>query len=190
MNSLGRMSDSLPNSPTFAAAPTLHVGSLSAAHRTRVAAILASAGDFRDDEIDVALELFDESFLSPDYELVGVFDGEGELAGFACYGPTPSCDRTFDLYWIVVHREAQGSGAGTALLDEVESRLRERAGGARLLVVETSSRSEYDDARRFYGRRGYREAARVPGFYADGDDRITFTKRLTGSDREPGATLQ
>ncbi len=167
------------------------VGPVVPAHRDRVAAILRGTGNFREDEVVVALELFDESFVSDDYVFVGAFDTRGEpglrpqalspLVAFACYGPTPGCDRTFDLYWIAVDRAAQGTGCGTLLLSEVERRL--EALHARMLVVETSSRSDYEATRGFYLRRDYVEAARVRGFYAPDDDRIILTKRLAGSPR-------
>ena len=50
-----------------------------------------------------------------------------------------------------------------------------------MLVVETSSRSDYGNTRGFYGKRGYAESARVREFYAPGDDRVIFTKRLQDS---------
>ena len=43
---------------------------------------------------------------SSDYFFLGAFTPEEELAGFACYGPTPGTDRTYDLYWIAVIRGA------------------------------------------------------------------------------------
>jgi GNAT superfamily N-acetyltransferase len=104
------------------------------------------------------------------------------LAGFAIYGPTMGTDRTYDLYWIAVDRSAQGTGCGSVLLSEVERRL--EALHARMLVIETSSRSDYAATRTFYLRRGYVEAARVREFYARHDDRIILTKRLAGSPRE------
>ena len=116
-----------------------------------------------------------------DYEFIGAFTDDDALVGYACYGPTPATDRTYDLYWIAVDPAAQGSGGGTLLLDEVERRLREARG--RMLVVETSSRAEYDATRGFYTARGYREAARVGHFYAPGDDRVIYTKRL--DDQQP-----
>jgi ribosomal protein S18 acetylase RimI-like enzyme len=91
-------------------------------------------------------------------------------------------DRTFDLYWIAVDRAAHGAGCGTVLLSEVERRL--EALHARMLVVETSSRSDYAATRGFYLKRGYVEAARVREFYAPHDDRIILTKRLAGSPRQ------
>lgn len=112
----------------------------------------------------------------PDYVFLGAFTPEDELLGYACYGPTPGTDRTYDLYWIAVDPAVKGAGVGTILLSEVERRLEGRQ--ARMLVVETSSRSDYARARGFYERRGYAERARVRDFYAPGDDRIILTKRI------------
>jgi ribosomal protein S18 acetylase RimI-like enzyme len=173
-------------------ATPLDVGPLEPGHRARIEEILQATGVFRDEEVAVALELFDEGIgptpgtrypapgtaeRDPDYLFIGAFAASGELMGFACYGPTPGTDRTHDLYWIAVHPGAQGAGAGTHLLDEVERRLRNV--GARLLVVETSGRDEYRATRGFYAAREYAVSARVRDFYAPGDDRIIFTKRLT-----------
>ena len=159
--------------------------------RARVAEILRSTENFRDEEVDVALELFDASFEDDDYVFLGAFkldtgdlaDGRWLMAdGFCSYGPSMSTDRTFDLYWIAVDRAAQGSGCGSVLLKEVERRLEVLQ--ARMLVIETSSRSDYTAPRGFYLKRGYVEAARVREFYAPSDDRIILTKRLAGSPRE------
>ncbi len=161
------------------------LAALAAANRSRVAEILRSSRLFRDDEIDVALELFDLSVgnesdsQNQDYTFVGAYSADGELAGFACYGPTPDTDRTYDLYWIAVDQAAQGLGSGTILLAEVERRLQEME--ARLVVVETSSRPDYEGTRSFYLRRGYAEAARVADFYGPSDGRVIFTKRLPGN---------
>jgi ribosomal protein S18 acetylase RimI-like enzyme len=140
-------------------------------HRARLRDILVATTVFRDDEIDVAIELLDEG--APSYEFVGVFDDD-TLVGYACYGATPGTDRTWDLYWIAVHPEFQGSGAGSRLLQEVEHRLR----GQRLLLVETSSRTEYAATRSFYERQGYAATTVNEDYYAVGDDRIVYAKRL------------
>ena len=172
----------------------IFIGDLTAKYREKIRDILTATNVFRKEEIDVAIELFDSVFgtrdktevlypgfsmhapASSDYFFLGAFTPEEELAGFACYGPTPGTDRTYDLYWIAVHPAMQGFGSGTILLNEVERRLKGQ--NARLVVVETSSRSDYKDTRGFYVRRGYIEAARACDFYAPADDRITFTKRL------------
>jgi ribosomal protein S18 acetylase RimI-like enzyme len=120
-----------------------------------------------------------------DYELVGAFEGD-RLVGYACFGATPSADRTYDLYWIAVHPDAQRSGVGAVLMDEVERQLSGR--GARLLVIETSSRDDYTPTRRFYQKRGYSETARLRDFYAPGDDRVVFTRRVAAHHQAPTAS--
>jgi ribosomal protein S18 acetylase RimI-like enzyme len=178
----------------------MRTGPLARAHRGRIAAILQATGVFRPDEVDVALELFDEAVPADEtrsgdvrlpsaaaassrasstelpYVFLGAFTPEDALIGFACHGPTPGTDRTHDLYWIAVDPAQQSAGVGTTLLHEVEGQLLGQH--ARMLVVETSSRSDYAPTRSFYGQRGFTEAARVRGFYAPGDDRIILTKRF------------
>jgi ribosomal protein S18 acetylase RimI-like enzyme len=184
----------------------LHLGVLRSNDRARVAELLVATEAFSSEEVDVALELFDascgpdenrhperdschperDSFhpersegsaVAADYEFVGAFDAARRLLGYACFGPTPATDGTYDLYWLAVDPAAQGRGIGRALVRWVERELGVR--GARLLVVETSSRPDYAHTREFYARGGYAEAARVRDFYAPADDRIILTTRLT-----------
>ena len=152
------------------------------AQRARLEQLTRATGFFREEEVATAVELLDESLAGDDdYRFVGAFDRTAEtLVGYACWGPTPGTEGTHDLYWIVVDRERQGAGIGTLLLLEVESRL--TAHGARLIVVETSSRTDYAPTRAFYEHRGYTRAAAIPGYYAPGDDLVVYTKDLTDGD--------
>lgn len=156
----------------------LRLGDPAPEHRDRIREIVRATGAFRPGEVDVALEVFDAAFRpgQTDYELVGAFDLEDELVGYACYGPTAGAVDTWDLYWIAVHPGAQGKGSGQALWNEVERRLRAR--GARLCVIETSARSDYEATRRFYARCGMQAVARVPDYYDEGDDLVVYVKRL------------
>jgi len=177
----------------------LRLGKLRPNDRARIAELLVSTGVFSKDEVAVALELFDIGIAEqgaggaddaqvPDYEFTGAFEGERVL-GYACAGPTPATEGTFDLYWLAVDPAAQGKGVGRALVREVERDLRAR--GARLLLVETSSRPDYENTRAFYARCGYTEAARIRDFYAPADDRIMLTTRLSGTiTRERGAATR
>ena len=150
------------------------------AHRARLEQLTRDTGLFREEEVGTAVELLDEHLAGDeDYRFVGAFDGE-RLIGYTCWGPTPGTSGTYDLYWIVVDREHQGEGIGTQLLREVESRL--SAPSSRLVVVETSSRADYDPTRKFYEARGYTRAATIPGYYAPGDDLVIYTKDLAPGD--------
>ena len=138
---------------------------------------MRDTGLFREAEVATAVELLDEALAGDDdYRFLGAFDGP-ELIGYACWGPTPDAAGTWDLYWIAVDRARHGQGIGTRLLEAVERRL--RADGGRLIVVETSSRTDYVPTRAFYEARGYAKTATIPGYYAPGDDLVIYTKDLT-----------
>jgi ribosomal protein S18 acetylase RimI-like enzyme len=167
----------------------MRIGPLRPEHRARLAELLVSTKAFNADEVQVALSLFDLSHGGlaggaiaapegePEYFFVGAFDDDARLMGYACFGPVPSTEGTYDLYWLAVDPAAQGKGYGRATLAEVERVLEAR--GARMLVAETSGRPDYAATRAFYAATGYREAARVKDFYAPADDRIMLHRRLT-----------
>jgi GNAT superfamily N-acetyltransferase len=112
---------------------------LTAADRGRIEEISRAVGLFREDEIAVALEVFDGAVAgSPDYLALGA-EHDGRLAGWICWGPTPCTLGTYDLYWMAVDRALHGAGIGSALVRAMERRL---AGTARLIVVGTARRAE------------------------------------------------
>jgi len=147
------------------------------AQRETLERLTRATGRFREAEVATAVELLDASLTGEaDYRFVGAYDGD-ELVGYACWGPTPGTEGTWDLYWIVVDAARQGRGIGTQLVREVEQRL--ATYGARLIVVETSSRADYAPTRAFYETRGYTRAAAIPAYYAPGDDLVIYLKDLT-----------
>ena len=152
-----------------------------------IAAMLqANQPIFSQRERRMALELVEEGLARPAdedaYQLV-VSEEAGEVLGYACFGTIPLTSGSFDLYWIVVHPKAQGRGVGRALMQYCEAEIARQ--GGRLVVVETSSRRDYDKTRRFYATTmGYELAARFADFYSPGDDKIVFVKYLESSERE------
>ena len=162
-------------------AVSLHLRHLTLADRRRIEEISRAVGLFREDEIAVALEVFDEAAggdARNTYSILGA-DLDGNLAGWICWGPTPCTLGTYDLYWMAVDPALHGNGIGTALLVEMERRL---AGIARLIVIETAGRADYAATRAFYQARGYHPTATIPGFYAPDDDQVVFVKDLGGEE--------
>ena len=158
---------------------SFHLRHLTAADRDRIEEITRSTRLFREEEIVVALEVFDEATSGAPantYSVLGVQFNDC-LAGWICWGPTPCTVGTYDLYWMAVDPELQGTGIGTALLAEMERRLE---GIARLIVIETAGRAEYAATRAFYQSRGYSPVSTIPEFYAPGDDQVVFVKRSGG----------
>ncbi|MBI5361938.1 MAG: GNAT family N-acetyltransferase [Planctomycetes bacterium] len=145
---------------------------------------MRATGVFREDEVAVALELFDapDAPGAPDgmgYRFV-VAELAGNVAGYACYGATPMTLGTWDLYWIAVDPALHGRGVGTELMRAVEDAIRAEQG--RMVIIETASKPSYDATRRFYARHpGCREVARVPNFYSIGDDKVMYAIELGGA---------
>lgn len=138
---------------------------------------LRSDGTFREDEVEVALELIDEAIGgSKDYWIRVATVDDGAVAGYICYGPTPMTASTYDLYWIVTHASHRGRGVAGALIRDMERDLGERDGTG--IRVETSQLEGYGAARKLYARYGYPEVARFQDFYKVGDDLIVYYKRL------------
>jgi ribosomal protein S18 acetylase RimI-like enzyme len=141
--------------------------------------ILEATGVFRDEEVEVAIELMDAAVNDPaqtDYLLATYEDVRGTVCGYYCYGHTSMTRSTYDLYWIAVDPSCHGAGIGSALLEHCEHRI--AASGGSLIVVETSSLPKYEPTRRFYRRHRYDETARLRGYYAPDDDLVIFTKHL------------
>jgi ribosomal protein S18 acetylase RimI-like enzyme len=143
---------------------------LSHADRGGIERILRACGAFRDDEIAVALELVDAP-QEQGYRFV-VAQVEDEVACYACFGSTPMTRGTWDLYWIAVDPRRQRRGVGRALLRASEEAI--RAEGGRMLLVETAGKASYASTRAMYDACGYREVARVPDFYEEGDDKVIY----------------
>ena len=159
-----------------------HLRHLTADDRARIEEITRLVGVFREDELLVALEVFDEAVRGAagnTYSVLGA-QVDGDVAGWICWGPTPCTLGTYDLYWMAVAPEAQGNGIGKALLEEMERRL---AGVARLIVIETAGRADYAPTRAFYQARGYSPVSRIPDFYAPGDDQVVFAKEVSGREK-------
>jgi ribosomal protein S18 acetylase RimI-like enzyme len=100
----------------------------------------------------------------------------GAAVGVVLWQPKSGADAVWDLTMIAVLPEHQGTGRGASMMRHVENEL--RAGGQRLLLVETSSIAQFDRTRAFYRRCGYDEEARVRDYWGDGDDLVIFSKRL------------
>lgn len=100
----------------------------------------------------------------------------GPPAGWVYFSPEAKADGVWELWWIGVDPTRQGRGIGDELLGFVEERVREA--GGRLLLISTSSLPPLERTRRFYAKRGYAECGRIPDYYADGDDKVIFAKRV------------
>ncbi|MFH1927658.1 MAG: GNAT family N-acetyltransferase [Chloroflexota bacterium] len=143
-----------------------------------VVRLAASSGIFKPFEIQCVKELLDayrQHGEASGYAFLIYMEGSNVL-GFACFGPHPLTDGTFELYWIAVDAGARRRGIARALLLRVEEQV--CCQGGRLILVETSGTPAYTPARRLYESCDYRYQAVIHDFYAVGDDLIVFGKVL------------
>ena len=136
--------------------------------------ILAGTGLFPPDMLDAMAE----PYLSGEatHHWLVASDRGPLVAGFAYAEPERMTDGTFNLLAMAVEPAQQGKRLGKALVRGLEDLLRE--GGGRVLIVETSSLEEYTGTRAFYAGQAFCEEARIRDFYAAGEDKILFWKRL------------
>lgn len=144
--------------------------------RVRICEMVRAVGNFNPTEIEIAIELVDDSLQkgrASDY-LVYVLESEEVVCGYVCFGRTPLTESTYDFYWMAVDPQYQGRGLGKALIRFVEEEVRRRGGS--LLILETSSLESYNRTVRIYEHAGYHLAARIPDFYRKGDDKLIYVK--------------
>ncbi len=144
-----------------------------------IRSISANTSVFTPEEVATVAELWHE-YIHQGSQASGYYfiveKDDGQIRGYACYGPRSLTDGTYDLYWIAVDPNRQREGVGRILLEAAEKEIREL--GGRLIFVETSGLEKYASTRRFYLATGYTQEAVIKDFYKDGDDLVIFTKHL------------
>ncbi|MFQ6546846.1 GNAT family N-acetyltransferase [Aestuariibius sp. 2305UL40-4] len=105
-----------------------------------------------------------------------VAEAGGRPAGLCYAAHETMTEGTWNMRALGIRPGDQRKGVGATLTAALESALRDR--GQRILIVDTSSTDDFAIARAFYARQSYREAARLPHFWAEGDDKVTFWKDL------------
>lgn len=148
--------------------------------REAIASLLSATGFFNPEEMAVALELVDERLAqgSQSHYRFLVAEDDGQVLGYACWGPIPGTRFSADLYWIAVDPAHQGKGVGKVLLAAAEAWM--LAQNRHRVYVETSTRPQYASTRAFYLACGYHLACELPDFYAPGDGKAIFVKVLSG----------
>lgn len=140
--------------------------------------ILRDTPEFTPPEVVIAEELIDSYLDDPigsGYRIL-IAEEDSSVCGYICYGPTPLTQGTWDLYWAAVSRRMRGKGIGKALWEKAEDDIKND--GGRLAVIETSSKPDYEQTRRFHESRGYENVGRIADFYSPGDDILIYVKRL------------
>ncbi len=181
--------------------PALSIRLAKPEDETIVLDIIERTGFFRPVEVDIAREVFTEaalkkpgcsyqSYIAELRETIekGRWTNNEKrivphpsplvprIIGWVCFGETPCTLGTFDIYWIAVDPTLQRQGAGKFMLEFSENEIKKQNG--RLAVVETSGMKRYESTQKFYEKNNYTIAAKIPNFYAPGDDKLIYLKTL------------
>ena len=144
------------------------------------------------DDIDGLKEVLDSSELFPsdyldemisDYmnnpeseEIWFTYFQEDQIIGLGYCTSEKLTDGTYNLLAIAVRKDIQGKGIGRKMMDYIEQLLKKKS--KRVLIVETSSDSQYKLTREFYEKLNYRKEATIQDFWKDGEDKIIYWKKL------------
>ena len=92
------------------------------------------------------------------------------------FAPEKMTEGTYNLYLVAINKDFQSKGLGTEIMNYVELLLKES--GNRILIVETSGLSEFENTRTFYEKCNYNKEAIIRDFYKEGEDKVVFWKKL------------
>ena len=104
------------------------------------------------------------------------WEQKGEAIAVAYFAPERMTEGTYNLYLIAVHPDHHSRGIGQQMMHHIETFLASQS--VRILLVETSGLPEFARTRAFYHQNGYTEEGRIREFYAEGDDKVIFWKKL------------
>ena len=90
--------------------------------------------------------------------------------------PEKFTEGTYNLFAIGVRKDYQGKGIGREMMNYIEDLLKKQ--GHRILIVETSGKSEFELTRDFYHKCNYTKEATIREFWNKGDDKVVFWKKL------------
>lgn len=147
---------------------------LSADDLTSAKDVINTLGLFPGEMLDEMAAPFLTGIGSDDLWLVAL--DKQVVLGLVYCSPERMTDGTWNLLLIAVRESEQGQGVGSRLMRHLEQTLSQRNG--RVLIVETSGLPDFDRTRAVYKRLDYVEVARIPEFYAVGEDKVVFWKLL------------
>jgi ribosomal protein S18 acetylase RimI-like enzyme len=99
------------------------------------------------------------------------------VVGFVYFSEDVISDKSWELWWIIVDPQYQGQKIGAKLMEFAEDEMRKR--GGRVCALDTSSTELYKPAQNFYLKIGYQHLGTIPDYYAEGDGKSIFWKKLS-----------
>ena len=101
---------------------------------------------------------------------------DGTPVSIAYCAPEKLTNGTYNLYALGIKGDYHGQGIGKQMIQYIEEKLISE--GQRIIIVETSSTPDYQTSRQFYENLNYTKEATIRDFWADGDDKIVYWKKI------------
>lgn len=165
--------------PTIAKQPELSIKDFKVEQLGQIKQLLnglESKGLFYSEDVRLAIDKLRSAHESEEGYTIKIAESNGVILGFISYGKAELSEKFYDLDWIAVSQNERGKGIGRKLIEEMESDLKKR--GVRTIIVETSSREEYNLTRYFYEKLGYKLISVIKDYYKDKDDKLIYRKDL------------
>ncbi len=146
---------------------------------TRLIGLAGRIENFYPDDLECIRQLWQDYLTGgedPDRYHFLVFEEDGAIRGFACFGHRPLTQGAYDFYWLATDPAARGRGIGRRLMAQVEAEIRSL--GGYIVLIETSDSPAFEHTRRFHESNGYARIGEVADFYAPGDGLVMYQKRL------------
>ncbi len=138
-----------------------------------LAAVIRGIGLFTPEEADGFAATLPGHFEGGGEGRTWLLAGDGLGAGYLAPEPGPG---VWNLLFLGVRPEGRRQGVASALISEIERRL--RVEGARMLLIDTSTTAPMAAARALYPALGYSRVGEIPDYWGQGDGKITFCKPL------------
>jgi len=145
-----------------------------AADKAAIIDVLLDTQLFPANMLDDMIEPFLNHPENRDHWFVHEEPGHG-VVGFGYLRLEPLTEGTWNLLAIAVRTQLQGEGIGRSMMAYVEDLLSSES----VLIVETSGTDEFAATREFYLKCGYIREATIRDYWARGDDKIVFWKRIS-----------
>jgi ribosomal protein S18 acetylase RimI-like enzyme len=151
----------------------------SAKDEAQVAALARKIENFLPEDFECIMQLWQDYLHGgedPDRYHFLVFEEEGKILSFACFGHRPLTQGAYDYYWLATDPDARGRGIGGKMTNQVEAEIRKL--GGYIVLIETSDSPAFQKTRSFHEANGYIRVGEIADFYAPGDGLVMYQKRL------------
>jgi ribosomal protein S18 acetylase RimI-like enzyme len=145
---------------------------LDAADPDRIRSLIAALDGFSKDDATLAAQLALTTLEGTETYRWLIAESGSELAGYICFDRSLGSRVAFDLFWIAVLPAHQHTGLARDLIARTAAFIRTKGGTQ--LYAETRTSDDRKAARGFYETSGFKQVAKLDGFFGDGIDKLIY----------------